>query len=123
MRVTLFHKGFAMTIRRFRSPMKMCAAILAIACFLTFGQGTVSTVLAADPPAPPPTGSNEWETWPKKPEGVTAAGESGGAKASSGISAGTWGWIAGAAALVVLIGVAASGGSGGNGGSPPACNQ
>jgi hypothetical protein len=101
--------------------MKMCAAMLAIACFLTFGQGTVSTVLAADPPAPPPAGSNEWETWPKKPEGATAAGESGGTKVSSGISAGTWGWIAGGAAVVVLIGVAAS--SGGNSSSSSSCNQ
>jgi len=112
-----------MTIRGFRSSMKMCAAMIAVACFLTFGQGTVSSVLAADPPAPPPAISNDWETWPKKPEGATAAGESGGAKASSGISAGTWGWIAGGAAAVILIGVVASGGSGGTATSPPACNQ
>ena len=50
----LFHKGFAMTIRRFRSPMKMCAALIAIAFFLTLGQGAVSSVLAADPPVDPP---------------------------------------------------------------------
>jgi hypothetical protein len=115
----LFHKGFAMTIRRYRSPMKMCAAMIAIAFFLTLGQGTVSSVLAADPPAPPPAaGSDAWETWPKKPEGVTAAGESGGTKTSSGISAGTWGWIAGGAAAVLLIGVAASGGGGGSSTTP-----
>lgn len=113
-----------MTIRRFRSPMKTCAAMLAITCFLTFGQGTVSSVLAADPPpAPPAAGSDAWETWPKKPEGATAAGESGGAKTTSGISAGTWGWIAGGAAVVLVIAVAASGGGGGNDSSPPACNQ
>jgi len=119
----LFHKGFALTIRRFRSPMKMCAALIAIAFFLTLGHGAVSSVLAADPPAPPAAGSDAWETWPKKPEGATAAGESGGAKTSSGISAGTWGWIAAGTAAVILIGVAASGGSGGSSNSPPSCNQ
>lgn len=112
-----------MTTRRFLSPMKMCAAMLAITCFLTFGPGTVSSVLAADPPVPPPADSNAWETWPKKPEGAVTAGESGGEQASSGLSAGTWGWIAGGAAGAILIGVAAAGGGGGNGGSPPICNQ
>ena len=114
-----------MKIRRFRSPMKMCAAMLAIACFLTFGQGAVSSALAADPPAPPPApaDSQAWETWPKKTDGAGAAGEAGGSKASSGLSAGTWGWIAGGAAAALVIGVAAASGGGGNGGSPPACNQ
>jgi len=121
-----------MTIRRFRSPMKMCAAMLAITCFLTFGLGAFSSVLAADPPAPPPADSRDWETWPKKPEGsgpvglsggAETAGLAGGAKTDSGISAGTWGWIAGGAAVVLVIALAASGGGGGNGTSPPACNQ
>lgn len=117
-----------MTIRRFRSSMKTCAATIAIAFFLTFGPGAVSRVLAADPPAPPPAappaGTDTWETWPKKPEGAGAAGEAGGAKTSTGISAGTWGWIAGGTAAAILIGVAASGGGGGGGSSsPPVCNQ
>jgi hypothetical protein len=128
-----------MTTRQFLSPMKMCAALLAITCFLTFGQGAVSSVLAADPPTPPPGDPptpppadppvpppgdpNAWETWPKKSEGAATAGEAGGEKASSGISAGTWGWIAGGAAGAILIGVAVAGGGGGNGGSPPVCNQ
>lgn len=112
-----------MTARRFRSPMKMCAAWIATAFFLTLGQGAVSSVLAADPPAPPAAGSEEWETWPKKPEGATAAGESGGAKTSSGISAGTWGWIAGGTAAVILIAVLAAGGGGGSSNSSPSCNQ
>jgi hypothetical protein len=119
----LIHKGFAMANRRFRSPMKTFAAFLAVACFLTFGQGAVSSALAADPPAPPPSSPpSVWETWPKKPAGPEAAGEAGGEKTTSGISAGTWGWIAGGVAAAVLIGVAASGG-GGNGTTPPACNQ
>lgn len=116
-----------MTVRRFRSPMKMCAALIAIAFFLTLGQGAVSSVLAADPPvdppAPPAAGSDAWETWPKKPAGATEAGEAGGAKTSSGISAGTWGWIAGGTAAVILIAVVAAGGSGGSSNSSPACNQ
>lgn len=119
-----------MTTRRFLPPMKMCASMLAIACFLTFGPGAVSSVLAADPPTPPPAEppappppDTTWETWPKKSEGAVTAGEAGGEKASSGLSAGTWGWIAGGAAAAILIGVAAAGGGGGNGGSPPVCNQ
>lgn len=109
-----------MTIRRFRSSMKICAAMLAIACFLTFGPGGVSTVLAADPPA-----GEAWETWPKKPEGAGAAGGAGGSKTTSGISGGTWGWIAGGTAAVILVGVLAfsGGGGGGNGNSPAVCPQ
>jgi hypothetical protein len=103
--------------------MKMCAAMLAIACFLTFGQGAVSSVLAADPPAPSPADSKEWETWPKKPGGAETAGLAGGEKTSSVFSSGSWGWWAGGAAGVLLIAIAASGGGGGNGNSPPACNQ
>ncbi len=103
-----------MTNRRFRPPMKAFAAFVAVACFLTFGQGAVSTALAADPPS----GSSTWETWPKKPEGAGAAGEAGGAKTASGISAGTWGWILGGVAAAVLIAVAASGGGGGSTAAP-----
>ncbi len=107
-----------MAFRRFRSPMNLCAAILAIAGFLTFGQGAVFSVLAADPPAD----STEWETWPKKTEGAETAGLAGGEKTSSVFSSGSWGWWAGGAAGVLLIAIAAGGG-GGNGNSPPACNQ
>ncbi|MBP2676591.1 MAG: hypothetical protein H6Q84_3431 [Deltaproteobacteria bacterium] len=113
-----------MTNRRFRFPVKVLAALLSLACFLAFEIVAVSPVLAAEPTP----GPLKWETWPKKPEtsgtttGPAAAGEAAGAQTSSGISAGTWGWIAGGVAAVALIAVAAGGGGGGSS-SPPACNQ
>ena len=102
--------------RRFRSTMKAFVAALSIACFLAFPQGAVTHAQAADPAAPSatPPASTEWETWPPK-KGVdpsATAGEAAGAKTSSGISAGTWGWIAGGVAAVILIVVLAAGGSG-----------
>ncbi|MBE0604145.1 MAG: hypothetical protein IH611_11060 [Deltaproteobacteria bacterium] len=114
-----------MTNRRFRFPVKIFAAVMSLACFLAFEIVAVSPVLAAEPaPKPPST----WETWPRGPAtsgvptGPATAGEAGGEKTSSGISAGTWGWIAGGVAAVALIAVAAGGGGGGSS-SPPACNQ
>jgi hypothetical protein len=101
----------------FRSPLKAFVAVLSATCFLTFAQGAATFALAADPVQPPGT---TWETWPpKKPlPGVEpapgTAGEFAGGKTSSGISAGTWGWIAGGAAAAILIGVAAGGGGGGS---------
>ena len=105
-----------MDCRRFRFPMKAFVAVLSIVCFLAFAQGAVPRALAADPATPPatPPATTEWETWPPK-KGVEAsatAGEAAGAKTSSGISAGTWGWIAGGVAAVILIVVLAAGGSG-----------
>ena len=112
-----------MTNRRFRFPVKVLAALLSLACFLAFEIVAVSPVLAAEPAPKPPT---TWETWPRTAPGTTtgpaAAGEAAGAQTSSGISAGTWGWIAGGVAAVALIAVAAGGGGGGSS-SPPACNQ
>jgi hypothetical protein len=45
--------------------------------------------------------------------GPSTAGEAAGEKTSSGISKGTWGWIAGGFAAAALIAVAAGGGGGG----------
>jgi len=103
-----------MTIRRFCIPVKIFAAGMSLACFLAFGIVAVAPVLAADPA---PT-SSTWETWPRSPAtsgvptGPATAGEAGGARTSSGISAGTWGWIAGGVAAAALIAVAAGGGGG-----------
>ena len=115
-----------MSRRRFRFPFKALAAALSVACFLAFGQGVISSALAADP-AP-------FETWPKKAvepgvepretlpkktgkpgaePSAAEAGEAAGEKTSEGISAGTWGWIAAGVGAVVLIGMAAGGGGGG----------
>jgi hypothetical protein len=113
---------------RSRSPLKTIVAALSAACFLAFAQGAVTYAVAADPVPPsepstvPPAGST-WETWPpKKPipgvESPATAGEFGGQQTSSGISAGTWGWIAGGAAAAILIGVAVSGGGGGSSTTP-----
>ncbi len=118
--------------RRFRSPMKVSLALLSFGFLLAFGQVAVPGALAAEPApgavaspaantmlaADAPAGSSTWETWPRKPEGVPAAGEAGGSKTSSGISAGTWGWIAGGTAAVILIGVAASGSGSGTTATP-----
>jgi len=106
-----------MNRHRFRSSMRAFVAVLSIACFLAFAQGAVTHALAADPvtpPATPPKGT-EWETWPPKKGGEASAtaGEAAGARTSSGISAGTWGWIAGGTAAVILIVVLAAGGGGG----------
>ena len=103
-----------MTGLRFRSPLKTFVVALVAACFLTFAKGAVTFALAADPVQPSGT---TWETWPPKKPGPGVgppgtAGEDAGRRTSSGISAGTWGWIAGGAAAVILIGVAASGGGG-----------
>jgi hypothetical protein len=115
------HKGIAMTNRRFRFPVKILAALMSLACILAFEIVAVSPVLAAEPaPKPAPT----WETWPRQPQapgttaGPGAAGEAAGEKTSSGISAGTWGWIAGGIAAAALIAVAAGGGGGGSSSAP-----
>ena len=95
-----------------RQGLKRIIAILCAACFLTFAQGAVTQVLAAE----------EWETWPKKgPEteagGAADAGKTGGAKTYAGMSAGTIGWIALGTAAVIGIAIAAGGGGGGGGGA------
>lgn len=92
------------------SAWKSIIAILCVACFLAFAQGAVTQALAAE----------EWETWPKKgPEteagGAAEAGMAGGEKTYAGMSAGTIGWIALGAAVVIGIAIAAGGG--GSGGS------
>lgn len=116
-----------MTNRRFRFPGKVLAALLSLACFLAFGIAAVAPVLAADPaPRPAPT-SPTWETWPRRPEpagvpaGPATAGEAAGERTATGISRGTWGWIAGGVAAAALVAVAAGGGGGGN--ASPACPQ
>ncbi len=109
-----------MTICRSRIPVKIFAALLSLACFLSFEIMAVAPVLAADPaPAPKPAlKSSPWETWPRGPAtsgvptGPATAGEAAGEKTSSGISRGTWGWIAGGVAAAALIAVAAGGGGG-----------
>jgi len=118
--------GFSMEIRRFALPWKAFAALLAAVCLVSFSFAAVSPALAADPaPAPPPApGGTQWETWPQRPAaagvvepappGPAAAGEAGGDKTSTGISSGTWKWIAGIVAAGALIGVAAGGGGGGS---------
>lgn len=117
-----------MPIRRSRLQVKVLAALLSLACFLAFDIAAVAPVLAADPaPAVKPAPKSSWETWPRRPEtsgvvtGPSTAGEAAGEKTSSGISKGTWGWIAGGVAAAALIAVAAGGGGGGS--SSPACNQ
>ncbi|MEW6719710.1 MAG: hypothetical protein AB1346_04585 [Thermodesulfobacteriota bacterium] len=110
-----------MTTRRFRFPVKALASLLAAAFILSFGPGPVSIAQAAEPATKTPQGAT-WETWPRKPigagpgaaSGAAAAGEAAGAKTFAGISAGTWGWIAGGAAAAALVGVAAGGGGGGS---------
>ncbi len=115
-----------MPIRRSRSGMKVLAALLSLACFLAFEIAAIAPTLAAAPvpavkPAPK---SSTWETWPRRPEpsGVTTgpatAGEAAGEKTSTGISRGTWGWIAGGVAAAALIAVAAGGGGGGSSSAP-----
>ena len=120
-----------MNIRRFRPHVKTLATLLAIACFLSYDFAAVAPVLAAEPAKPPAQTGPAWETWPRRPvepgttaptTGAEAAGEAAGAKTSEGISAGTWGWIAGGVAAVALIAVAAGGGGGG-GDSSGGCNQ
>jgi hypothetical protein len=93
--------------------LKSLIAILCAACFLTFAQGAVTHVLAAE----------EWETWPKKTPGTEAggaaeAGKAGGEKTYAGLSAGTIGWIALGTAAVIGIAIAAGGGGGGSS-TPP----
>ncbi|TFH28621.1 MAG: hypothetical protein E4G97_08635 [Deltaproteobacteria bacterium] len=95
--------------------MKYVVAILCAVCFLAFAQGTVTRALAAE----------EWETWPKKGSGTEAggaadAGKAGGEKTYAGMSAGTVGWIAGGAAVIIGIAVIAGGGGGDSGSSTPA---
>ena len=89
---------------RLRSTLKSVIAILCAACFLTFAQGGLTQVLAAE----------EWETWPKKPadteaSGAATAGEEAGKKTYAGMSAGTIGWIALGTAAVIGIAIAAGG--------------
>ena len=109
-----------MTNRRFRFPVKALATLLSAMCFLAFDIAAVSSALAAEPAGP-----TKWETWPTKPETVLPsgktigpgfAGEEAGMKTSTGISAGTWGWIAGGVAAAALAAVALGGGGGGGGG-------
>ena len=102
-----------MTDIRSRLFRKSVAA-LCIGCFLAFAQGAVSNAFAAD----------DWPSWPKKtvepgvekpappPDtGAAAAGAEAGAKTTSGISAGTIGWIAAGVGVAIAIGIAASSGS------------
>ena len=109
-----------MTILRSRLPGKILAALVSLACFVTFGIAAAAPVLAADPAPKAPT----WETWPRRPEpagtpaGPATAGEAAGEKTSSGISSGTWKWIAGGVAAAALIAVAAGGGGGGSSSAP-----
>jgi hypothetical protein len=103
-----------MSRNRSRSAWKSIVAILCAACFLSFAQGAGTQALAAE----------EWETWPKKTvepgvgepqtSGAAKAGDAAGQKTYAGLSAGTIGWIALGAAVVIGIAVAAGGGGGGS---------
>jgi len=96
--------------------VKSVIAILCAACFLAMSMGSVSRAVAAD----------TFETWPKKTtepgvgqipatgaNGAAKAGDAAGKKTSTGLSAGTIGWIAAGTAVVIGIAIAAGGGGGG----------
>jgi len=132
----LIEKRFVMDRRL---PRKAFVVVLTIACFLSFTLGAVSGALAAEPtpleasqqiPAQPgvepdapitvAADTNSFETWPKKTvepgvePSAAKAGEAAGQKTATGISAGTWGWIAaGGAVILAIILIAGSGGSSG----------
>src|SRR5512142_2742452 len=93
------HREIDMRGTSSRSTVKSVVAILCAACFLTMNLGSVSRAVAAD------AATDTFETWPKKatepgvepqpaPETNAAAkaGDAGGKKAATGLSAGTIGW-------------------------------
>ena len=115
------------------SSVKPVIAILSAVCFLAMSLGSVTRAVAAEPIQ---VAAEAFETWPKKPAepagapippasvppegfppagdtGAAVAGDAAGQQASTGLSAGTIGWIALGAAAVIGIAVAA--GSGGSG--------
>ena len=105
-------------IRRW-SSVKPVVAILCAVCFLTMSLGSVSRAVAAE---------DAFETWPKKPaepgvapippasgSGAAVAGDAAGTQTAKGMSAGTIGWIALGAAVVIGIAIAAGSGGGGGG--------
>jgi hypothetical protein len=112
------------------SSVKPVLAILCAACFLTTSLGSVSRAIAAD--SFQVAADDTFETWPKKPttpdaapvppasgSGAADAGDAAGTQTAKGMSAGTIGWIALGAAVVIGIAVAAGGG-GGDGSTTPA---
>ena len=109
-----------MSRRRFPFPFRALAAALSVACFLAFGQGVISSALAADadtfeawPKKSVQPGVEPSDKWPKEPEAepsAARAGEAAGARTAEGISAGTWQWIAAGIGTLIIIGLAASGG-------------
>jgi hypothetical protein len=112
-----------MTIRRFRSHGKLLAAMLSIACFLSFEVVAAVPAFAAEPAKPPVQTGPTWETWPRAPgtptpSGPADAGEIAGEKTYAGLSAGTWGWIAGGVAVVGVAALALGGGGGGGSSAP-----
>ena len=107
-----------------RFTIKSVIAILCAACFLTMSLGSVSRAVAADTI---PVAADTFETWPKKPaepgvapvppaseSGAATAGDAAGTQTAKGMSAGTIGWIALGAAVVIGIAVAAGSGGGGS---------
>ena len=112
-----------------RSSVKSVLAILCAACFLTTSLGSVSPAVAADTIQ---VAADTFETWPKKPaepgvapippasvppaseSGAAIAGDAAGTETAKGMSAGTIGWIALGAAVVIGIAVAAGSGGGGS---------
>ena len=108
-----------------RSSVKSVLAILCAACFLTTSLGSVSRAVAADTIQ---VAADTFETWPKKPaepvgtpippaseSGAAIAGDAAGTQTAKGMSAGTIGWIALGAAVVIGIAIAAGSGGGGGG--------
>lgn len=117
-----------MPIRRFRPHVKPLAAMLSIACLLSFEFAAVAPAFAAEPTKPPAQTGPTWETWPKRPaesgpvkptpSGPAAAGEIAGETTYAGLTAGTWGWIAGGVAVVGVAALALGGGGGGGSSAP-----
>ena len=129
--IRCFHTEVGMRRTGRWSSVKPVIAILSAVCFLAMSLGSVTRAVAAE----------AFETWPKKPAepagapippasvppasvppegfppagdtGAAVAGDAAGQQASTGLSAGTIGWIALGAAAVIGIAVAA--GSGGSG--------
>jgi len=106
------------------SSVKPVLAILSAVCFLTTSLGSVSRAVAADTIQ---VAADTFETWPKKPaepgvapvppaseSGAATAGDAAGTQTAKGMSAGTIGWIALGAAVVIGIAVAAGSGGGGS---------
>jgi len=139
--IRCFHTEVGMRRTGRWSSVKPVIAILSAVCFLAMSLGSVTRAVAAEafetwpkkpaepagapippasvppasvPPASVPPASVPPEGFPPAGDtGAAVAGDAAGQQASTGLSAGTIGWIALGAAAVIGIAVAA--GSGGSG--------